>query len=170
MEEKKAKLRENTEKHEYNITAYIWNILWFGRSFFFSPWVFKSVLFADQSAFLFHHTNTSSCIIQDGTRAVKLCDCSKWGFVYSLNPLDKWFASEICGLDPAEWVLWPLSRSTQVAVLLLSVWLSIDILDNGTVDVYVIMGRFKERGFFERAVSGFCLKRIVWSEVCQLES
>lgn len=80
---------------------------------------------------------------------------------FSLNPLDKWFASEICGLDPAEWVLWPLSRSTQVAVLLLSVWLSIDILDNGTVDVYVIMGRFKERGFFERAVSGFCLKRIV---------
>lgn len=41
-----------------------------------------------------------------------------------------------------------LSRPTQVAVLLLSVQLSVDILDNGTVDVYVKMVRFKGRSLF----------------------
>ncbi len=52
-------------------------------------------------------------------------------------------------------VLWFLLRPTQVAVLPLSVWLSVDILDNGTLDVYVKMARFKERGLFDRAVSVF---------------
>lgn len=42
-----------------------------------------------------------------------------------------------------------------MAVLLLSIYLSVDILDNGIVDVYVKMVRFKERGLFDRAVSGY---------------
>lgn len=54
----------------------------------------------------------------------------------------------ICRLGPAEWFLWFLSKPAQVAVLLLSILLSIDILDNGTADVYAKMVRFKERAPF----------------------
>lgn len=50
---------------------------------------------------------------------------------------------DFCLKCKAEWRLWFLSRPTQVAVLWLSALLSID---KGTIDVYVIMAGFKERG------------------------
>lgn len=52
-------------------------------------------------------------------------------------------SEDFCLKCAAEWRLWFLSRPTQVAVLRLCAPLSID---EGTVDVYVIMAGFKERG------------------------
>lgn len=76
---------------------------------------------------------------------------------------------DFCLKCKAEWRLWFLSRPMQVVVL----WLSaLPSIDKGTVDVYVIMAGFKERGStWERRFRFFLssVRRTVWSGNFQRE-
>lgn len=95
------------------------------------------------------------------------CTTVSWEalFTFEIHNTNDLFI-EICGLHPAEWILWFLSRPTQVAVLCLSVSLSTDILDKAMVDVYVIMVRFKEKGFIWES----CFRFFLWRGLFEVRS